>query len=204
MDRVRSLVRTMEPHPDVIPLRVAGDPRSMIVPASPPDPLLRTAAPIAPFDDFYRTEYLGMVRVAFLVIGSREVAEELVQDAFVHVHQRWDRLDQPGGYLRTCVVNGCRDRLRRRARLGQRLPLLLTEHLSMTAANPQPGGQAVERTDLVDALATLPVRHRTALVLRFYGGFTEAEIAESLGVRPGTVKSLIHRGLERLRQELQP
>ena len=60
-----------------------------------------------------------------------------------------------------------------------------------------------ERADLVAALRKLPLRQRSALVLRFYGGFSESEIAETLGVARGTVKSLVHRGLEQLREEIK-
>jgi len=160
------------------------------------------AAGRAAFETFYDAEFDPMVRVAFLIVGSTETAEELVQDAFIRVHQRWCELDTPQAYLRTAVVNGCRDRIRRRVRWRQRIPILAAEpNASAHSKHPEPSG---ERTDLVAALRTLPLRQRSALVLRFYGGFNEAEIATTLGVQPGTVKSLIHRGLENLRTEIEP
>lgn len=156
----------------------------------------------AAFETFYDREFDAMVRVAFLIVGSTETAEELVQDAFIRVHQRWTQLDAPRAYLRTAVVNGCRDRIRRRVRWRQRVPLLAAEPSAAEHAAHHDGSG--ERADLVAALRGLPLRQRSALVLRFYGGFTEAEIATTLGVQPGTVKSLIHRGLESLRTEIEP
>jgi RNA polymerase sigma-70 factor (sigma-E family) len=161
----------------------------------PPAPWLvdATAADRSPsaFTALYLHEYVGLVRLAFLILGSREQAEEVVQDAFVRLHGRWRRVDNPGGYLRTSVVNGCRDARRRLVRYRAREPRLAVR--AETYDTPD---------ELSDALATLPVRQRAVLVLRFYGGMNEAEIAATLGIRPGTVKSSLHRGLERLRREL--
>jgi RNA polymerase sigma factor (sigma-70 family) len=116
-----------------------------------------------------------------------------VQDAFVRLHGRWRRVDNPGGYLRTSVVNGCRDVRRRLVRYRAREPRLAVRAETYDAPD-----------ELSDALTALPVRQRAVLVLRFYGGMSEAEIAATLGIRPGTVKSSLHRGLERLRRELTP
>lgn len=137
-----------------------------------------------------------MVRVAFLLVGNLASAEEIVQDAFVRVHVRWAKLTNPGGFLRLCVVNACRDRLRRRIRFSARLPLLATP--SATVIEPDAAGE------LHDVLLALPYRQRAAIVGRFYSGWDDDAIAESLGVRPATVRSLVHRGLAALRLELQP
>jgi RNA polymerase sigma-70 factor (sigma-E family) len=147
----------------------------------------------AAFSALYLHEYVGLVRLAYLILGSRELAEEVVQDAFVRLHGRWRRVDNPGGYLRTSVVNGCRDVRRRLVRYRAREPRLAVRAETYDAPD-----------ELSDALAALPVRQRAVLVLRFYGGMSEAEIATTLGIRPGTVKSSLHRGLERLRRELAP
>lgn len=66
------------------------------------------------FDDVYRREGVAMVRLALLLIGSHELAEEIVQDALAQLYERWDHIDRSGAYLRTCVVNGCRRTHRRR------------------------------------------------------------------------------------------
>lgn len=144
----------------------------------------------APLDlaDVYRREYGAMVRLAHLITGSNEVAEDLVQDSFVRLHRNWDRALEPGAYLRTVVVNRCRS--------WQRRAVLERRHLSRS--EPIPASVADEARELLDALASLGARQRAALVLRFYADLPEAEIARLLGCRPGTVKSLVHRGLRRL------
>ena len=153
------------------------------------------------FDALYRNEYDRMVRVATLMSGSQATAEELVQTAVVRVHGRWAELDNPGAYLRTCVVNGSRDIHRRHGRFERRKPLLAVPE---RAADAPDDAQIGDRVDLVAALQTLPAKQRAALVLRFYGGLRESEIAEALGVPGGTVKTLLRRGLERLRKEITP
>jgi len=139
----------------------------------------------------YRQEYAPMVRLAHLITGSNEVAEDVVQDAFVRMYRNWDRADQPGAYLRTIVVNGCRTWHRRRRLERERLP------------RPRPAGFDAEVHELLDALARLGVRQRTALVLRFYIDMSEADVAQVLGCRPGTVKSLVHRGLRQLEEVIE-
>ncbi len=141
--------------------------------------------------ELYRREYVPMVRLAHLITGSNEVAEDVVQEAFVRMYRNWDRADQPGAYLRTIVVNGCRTWHRRRRLERERLP------------RPGSAGVDAEVHELLDALARLGVRQRTALVLRFYLDMSEAEVAQVLGCRPGTVKSLVHRGLRQLEEVIE-
>ncbi len=139
------------------------------------------------FEDLYALEYRPMVRLAFVLLGRDGPAEEVVQDGFARVYERWDSLQAPGGYLRTCVVNGCRDVLRR-----QRLAI-------WKRPDPRPTSSELEVDHLTDALAALSPQRRAAVVLRYYGDLSEAEIAATLGVRPGTVKSMLHRSLAQLR-----
>ena len=68
---------------------------------------------LASFDELYRDEYGPMVRLARGLVDTQEIAEEITQDAFARVYERWSRLDNPGGYLRTAVVNGARSELRK-------------------------------------------------------------------------------------------
>ena len=133
-----------------------------------------------------------MVRLAVLLVGSRPLAEEIVQDSFSAVLQRWDNLDRPGAYLRTVVVNGCRMALRRRS----------TEQRHRELDPPLPVESPAELVELHDALAALPERQRVVVVLRYFADRTDAEIAETLECRPATVRSLAHRGLVRMRKEL--
>jgi RNA polymerase sigma-70 factor (sigma-E family) len=143
------------------------------------------------FEALYAEEVDAMARLAFLMVGSESQAEELVHDAFARLYERWNRVDNPGGYLRTCVVNGCKDRLRRRSVERRHPPKVAT-------------GSEDEVDLLADVLATLPVKQRAAIVLRYYEDRSEADIAQLLGVRPGTVKSLLHRGLASLREVIEP
>ena len=134
-----------------------------------------------------------MVRLATLLVGSVAVAEEVVQDAFASVNQRWDELDKPGGYLRTCVINGCTTVLRRRS-LEARYQACRAE----IADNEIPS-QLVE---LRSALDRLKERQRVVVVLRYFVDIPDDEIAQILGVRLATVRSLAHRALAELRKEL--
>lgn len=147
--------------------------------------------PDVSFAALFAEQYEPMVRVALLMLGSRVEAEDVVQDAFARVHVRFGRLDNPGGYLRRCVVNRATDRLRRR-RLERRVGLLRGEPSSELAAD-----------EMGDALLRLPPRRRAVVVLRFYAGLPEREIADLLGIQIGTVKSSLHRALAQLREVIE-
>lgn len=138
----------------------------------------------------FERERVGLVRLAHAITGSNQVAEDLVHDAYL----RWvgrSELANPGGYLRMIVVNLARDVLRRREVLKR-----------IGAERPIPLGEPVlDETWAI--VRSLPERYRIALALRFYEDLSEREIAELMGVRPGTVKSLIHRGLAKVRKELE-
>ena len=144
------------------------------------------------FEDFYFMRYRPMVRLAHAMVDTPESAEEIVQDAFVKIYERRDRITDPVSYLRAAVVNGCRSELRKRE-VRRRVGLKV---------RPQP--PPVERDYLIDALEQLSPKRRTALVLRFYEQLSEKQTAEAMGVRPGSVKSLVSRGLADLREVIQP
>jgi len=146
-----------------------------------------------PFVTFYRAEYPGAVRLAHALTGSTEAAEDVAQDAFGRMLGRIDGLESPRGYLRATVVNLCHDRERRRS-LDRRMR---TTHRHGVAA-------ALGASEMGDVLFGLPYRQRAVLVLRYWGHWTEVEIADALGCRPGTVKTLASRGLARLRKEIAP
>lgn len=146
-------------------------------------------------DSLYRTHYAPMVRLAHLITGSNEVAEDLVQEAFVGLHGRdFSGVANPAGYLRSAVVNRCRS--------WQRRAVLERRHSPGTGAGGSPVVQPGEVDETLAALARLRPRQRAALVLRFYADLSEAEIASTLGCRPGTVKSLISRGLAELKETI--
>ena len=162
-----------------------------------------------PADDLaglFRAHHLELVRLAAFVIGDVAAGEDVVQDVFVRLQQRWDSLAgqwDPLPYLRTAVVNGCRSAFKRRASLQRR-------HLAAAAELPPPPLTAEEsvllsedRRRLLAALAALPRRRREVLVLRYYAGLSVAEIATTLGISPGTVKSTAARGLDALARILE-
>ena len=154
------------------------------------DPGVPAAARMS-FEDLYRSQYEPMVRLAYLLTQSRAAAEDLVQDSFVRVRPRLEGLDAPAAYLRRTVTNACYSWHRRRRR-ERALPV------------DPPGAEEPVHDELWDALAGLAPKRRAVLVLRYYLDLSEAEIAATLGVRNGTVKSLCSRGLADLRQVIQP
>lgn len=144
------------------------------------------------FEQVFRREALAMVRVAYLMVDDKSLAEEIVQDAFAKLYACWESTGDPGAYLRACVINGCRSAYRRRA-----------IERKAAARAPLPASIDLEVDHMGDALAALPAKRRAAIVLRYYDGLSEAEIAKVLRVRPGTVKSLVHRGLAQLREVIE-
>ena len=146
---------------------------------------------LASFDDLYRDEYGPMVRLARGLVDTQEIAEEIVQDAFARVYERWNRLGNPGGYLRTAVVNCARSELRKR------------EVRRRIGIRPFIPSQPEDRDYLLDALDQLSPRQKTVLVLKYYADMTEKEIAQAMGIRPGTVKSATSRGLAELRKVVE-
>jgi RNA polymerase sigma factor (sigma-70 family) len=143
------------------------------------------------FDDFFRSRWDRSVRLAIGLTGERGVAEEIVQEAFFEVSRRWSVIINPGGYLRTAVVNRSRSHLRRVAVRRRHPP----EPPPLTVDEP-------ELDEVLHVLAELPERRRAALVLRYYEDLPVTEVARLLRCRPGTVSSLLHRGLADLRKVL--
>jgi DNA-directed RNA polymerase specialized sigma24 family protein len=151
-----------------------------------------TATGVTAFDAFYREQYAPMVRLARLLTGSVAVAEDLTHDAFVRVAPRLGSLERPAAYLRTTVVNACRSHHRHQAVVDRSAP---------SPAEPSPPSHLV---DFADALGELPERQRTAIVLRYYGDLDDREIAEILGCRRPTVRTLVRRGMTALREVIEP
>ena len=141
------------------------------------------------FEQLLRVGIPAMLRLAVGLVDLPERAEEIVQDAFEKTLVAWARLNEPGAFLRTAVVNGCRSELRRR-RVMRRHPA------------PPAGASELGESDgaLLAAVARLTPQRRIAITLRYYSDLVEADIAVAMGVRVGTVKSLISRGLADLRK----
>jgi RNA polymerase sigma factor (sigma-70 family) len=138
----------------------------------------------------YDRQRQAMVRLARLLTGSVLVAEEIVQEAFLKMHQLNEPAKNPDAYLRVIVTNLSKSHLRR-LRLERRVPV--QDRIAL-------GEPEIDET--WEAVCRLPFRLKAVLVLRFYQDLSETEISEVVGCRPGTVKSRLHRGLAKLREEL--
>jgi RNA polymerase sigma-70 factor (sigma-E family) len=155
-------------------------------------------------ESLFRTHRLAMVRLALLLVDDRETAEDVAQEAFAALHRRWNALSSDAAavaYLRTCVVNGSRSILRRRR----------TARLHATTANdvvtvPAADGPALlgeEHREVLAALRRLPARQREVLVLRYWSELTESQIAQTLGISVGAVKSSASRGRDAIAAQLE-
>jgi RNA polymerase sigma-70 factor (sigma-E family) len=146
----------------------------------------------------YAAHWRQLVRLSVLLVRDVGTAEEVVQDAFIAVHRRWDRLrdhDKALAYLRQAVVNQSRSTLRHR--------MVVARHVER---GPDPGQQPAEadeafarRVGVLEAMRALPQRQREVLALRYYLDLSEAEIADTLGISRGAVKSHASRGAAALR-----
>jgi RNA polymerase sigma-70 factor (sigma-E family) len=145
--------------------------------------------------ELYRVHALGLIRLGVVMLGDRPAAEDAVQDAFCGLYRRWHHLSDPAkalSYVRSSVINNCRTALRRR------------RHQGGPAGDP-PGESAEalamigeEHRQVLAAIRRLPARQREVLVLRFYLDLDEGQIAASMRISRGTVKSTTSRALAAL------
>jgi RNA polymerase sigma-70 factor (sigma-E family) len=150
----------------------------------------------------YEAHALSLTRLAYVMLGDRPAAEDVVQEAFLGLYRRWSKLrdtSSAAAYLRASVLNGCRMVLRSRARpqISDRAAEVPWESAEATALVGE------EYRHLLLAIRELPARQREALVLRYYLELTEAETARSMGIRTGTVKSATSRALTALGLRMQ-
>ena len=159
----------------------------------------------AAVEELYAAHYRRLVRLAALLVRDVETAEEVVQDSFVAMHAKWRSLKDPDkglAYLRQTVVNRSRSVLRRRGvqnrHTATRQPVVLHQH------GADEDVLVAERRDRVlDAMRELPDRQREVLALRYYLDLSEAQIADTLGISRGAVKSHASRGVSALRPLLK-
>lgn len=153
--------------------------------------------------DLYQDHYRSLVRLAALLVDDRETAEDVVQDAFVKAYRSWGRINDPAAapaYLRSIVCNTARSRLRRRGVAARHRPSLPPD----AAGADEAALLSEDRREVIDALRALPRRQRECLVLRYYLDCSEAEIASTLGISTGSVKSHASRGIAALATRLEP
>jgi RNA polymerase sigma factor (sigma-70 family) len=149
-----------------------------------------SARGVEDIEQLYSSVAPRLRRVAYLMVGQAEIAEEVVQEAFVRTYQRLASVDTPAAYLRTTVVNLCLSWRGRRA--------LERRH--------RPQGQMIVEMPEVDEtwglLSRLPRQQRVAVILRYYEDLPFEEIAAILGCRPATARSHLHRAIATLRKEM--
>ncbi len=134
------------------------------------------------FEVLFAEQHERLYRALYLIVGNGPEAEELMQDAFLHVFERWDRIDDPAAYLYRSALNATRRRFRR---------LTLAAKRTLTPGQPEdPFAAADLRDEMVRALRALPERQRAALVLVDLLGYRSEDAAEVLGVAAATVRSL--------------
>ena len=162
-----------------------------------------TAVTTAPaIDDLYRERRLPLVRLAVLMVDDLPTAEDVVQDVFTRLYRRYgtglDAVADPNAYLVSAVMNAARSALRRRRIARAYLP-----------PRPEPAPAAEEEAllgagdrEVFRALGRLTTRQRQVIVLRYWSGLSEQEIAGTLRISTGTVKSTAHRALTLLRAQL--
>jgi RNA polymerase sigma-70 factor (sigma-E family) len=147
----------------------------------------------------YEVHAVGLIRLAVVMLGDRAAAEDVVQEAFCGLYRRYHKLadrDRALQYVRSSVLNGCRNELRARQRDARHPARRLS--VATTASAEQDVLVGEEHRLVLSALRSLPDRQREALVLRFFLDMPAAEIATSMGVSPGTVKSTTSRALAAL------
>jgi RNA polymerase sigma-70 factor (sigma-E family) len=155
--------------------------------------------------ELYGAHAVAMIRIALIMLGDRAAAEDVVQDAFFGLYRRWSKLSDPANalaYVRSAVLNGCRDTLKRRARRDRR---------DRAAARSWQDAGSAEALALIGedhrrilvAVRRLPGRQREALVCRFYLDMSEEETARTMGISRGTVKSATSRAVAALGRMLK-
>lgn len=151
------------------------------------------------FEVFYREEYGSVLALVYGLSGSRWVAEDLAQEAFLRVHREWRRvagMESPGGWVRRVAINLARSRLRRlRSEAAARLRLG-----AMSVSMGQPAG---EFDEFWREVRRLPDRQAQVIALRYIDDLSVSEIAQVLGVAEGTVKAQLHQGRTRLRRQFE-
>ncbi len=160
-----------------------------------PAPLVyrETVSADSTFESFYRAEAEGLYRALTVALGSTDLAREATDEGFVRAYQHWrkiSRYDNPAGWVYRVSLNWARSRLRKTKRE------VITDEvlLPSTAMSTDPG--------LMDAVSKLPIEFRSVVVLRYLLQWSTAEVAETLDVPLGTVKSRLSRALAQLRDSL--
>ena len=153
----------------------------------------------------YDQHAVAMIRIALIMLGDRAAAEDVVQDAFFGLYRRWGKLSDRANavtYVRSAVLNGCRDAFKRQARRDGRDRAAARSWQAVESAEAS-ALVSEDRRRLLAAVRRLPGRQRETLVYRFYLEMSEEETARAMGVSRGTVKSATSRGVAALGRMLK-
>lgn len=162
--------------------------------------MVRTRTDADSFAAVFNAHHQRAVRLAYLLTGDHHQAEDIVSDVFAKVYLQWQRgrVEDVGPYLRRAVANEANSKLRRR--------YLERRHAQERSGDDRGvvrvDDHAADRDQVWQAIQRLPDRQRAAVVLRYYEDLPEREVAETLGISVGTVKSQVSRGLNRMRELL--
>ncbi|MDQ1030299.1 RNA polymerase sigma-70 factor (sigma-E family) [Streptomyces umbrinus] len=154
----------------------------------------------AEFHDFFERHYAELARLAHLLTGESDAADDLAADALLALWHRWDRVraaDHPVAYARGVVANLARSRIRSAVRERRRITLFWSQREDKTENPDIPG-----MVDVQEALRRLPFRKRACVVLRHAFDLSEKDTALSLGISVGTVKSQTSKGMAELQRLL--
>jgi RNA polymerase sigma-70 factor (sigma-E family) len=166
-----------------------------------PLPPNTAAGPADQVTALYQEHALGLLRLAVIMLGERQAAEDVVQDAFFGLFRRWEALDDAEralAYVRSSVFNGCRTVLRKRARNRQ---FVLVDPDAESAEARAVLGE--EHREVLAALRRLPDRQREAVALRYCLDMPVDDVARAMGVTEGTVKSATSRGIAAISRMLK-
>jgi RNA polymerase sigma-70 factor (sigma-E family) len=151
------------------------------------------------FEEFLDGRLTELLRFAVLLCGGRELGEDVLHDVLLRAYERWDRIsqaDSPYAYVRTMLVH---QHLAWRRKWSRQVP---TADLVDPRSTPDHAIELTDRDDVRERLATLPPRQRAVVVLRYYGGLTDSEIAATLDCSSGTVRGYLSRALASMRVDL--
>lgn len=143
------------------------------------------------FDDWFVEAWPRAFKLAAFLTHDTQAGEDIAQDVLSEMSRRWGRFETPDAYLRRAVTNASWNWKRRTRTAVRKLPLVAGS-----------GRDELRFDHLADAVARLPFRQRAVVVLRYYADLSEVEIADALGCRPGTVKSLASRAITALSKEI--
>lgn len=158
----------------------------------------RTAARVISFDSFFRSEYRSMLGIALALAKDTAEAEDLVQEAFISAHKRWDRVsqyDSPRAWVRRVLIN-------KATSLHRRLSAELKAVGRIGPPEPAPPDLSPETSEVWKEVRRLPRRQQQAVALHYVGQLSMVEMADAMGCSEGAAKSHLHRARETLRGTL--